>query len=269
MNSPILLSTAHRAIILAPHPDDDVIGAGGLIQRLLAARSELHVVFITDGENNPWPQRFMERKLFIEAGDRQKWGEMRRREAICSLARLGIGESSCTFLAFPDSGMARLARRHDTSLVDALRALFAKIEPTLIVSPSSFDLHSDHRAIAYFAHAAAGANTPVATYVVHGAGPKERLALSIELTESEKKRKHEAIECHVSQLTLSRERFLSYARPTESFFTSEFDVVRVDSAIHEWWTAFRHSIRVLFGIYPAVDSGHTPDDGLRVPRHIA
>src|SRR5581483_1389886 len=136
-----------RAIVLAPHPDDDVIAAGGLIQRILAARGEVHVVFVTDGENNPWPQRFIERKFFIEAGDRVRWGVMRRREALCSLARLGVGESSATFLGFPDQGIATLARRGDAGLRDALRAIIAKFQPALIVTPSSFDLHPDHRAI--------------------------------------------------------------------------------------------------------------------------
>ena len=79
MNSQTLPFTVQRTIILAPHPDDDVIAAGGLIQRVLAARGEVHVVFITDGENNPWPQRLIERKFFLESGDRAKWGAMRRR----------------------------------------------------------------------------------------------------------------------------------------------------------------------------------------------
>jgi LmbE family N-acetylglucosaminyl deacetylase len=246
-----------RVVILAPHPDDDVIAAGGLIQRVTAARGDVHVVFITDGENNPWPQRFIERKFFLEAGDRAKWGAMRRREALCSLARLGLGERSATFLAFPDQQIAKLARGRDMRLRDALREVIGDIQPALIVSPSSFDMHSDHRAISYFAHAAAPDAT-IATYVVHGAGPAQRLASQIELTEAEQQRKREAIECHVSQLTLSRERFLSYARQTESFYMPEFDVVHVDSRAREWMTAFRHSMRVLFGVYPRVDSGVQP-----------
>ena len=237
---------------------------------MLAARGEVHVVFITDGENNPWPQRFIERKFFIEAGDRAKWGAMRRREAICSLARLGVGERSCTFLGFPDQGIARLARRRDKSLVDALGAVFERIRPTLIITPSSYDLHSDHRATAYFAHAAAG-DTPVATFVVHGAGPEDRLAGKIELSEHEQQRKREAIECHVSQLTLSRERFLAYAKQVESFYKPEFDVVRVDSAAREWWTAFWHSLRVVFGVYPSANQpqDEVAHDSLGIPQDSA
>jgi len=212
----------------------------------------------------------IERKFFIGAGDRANWGAMRRREAVCSLARLGVGERSCTFLAFPDQGIGRLARRHDRSLVNALKTVIETFKPTLIVSPSSFDLHSDHRAIAYFAHMAAP-ETPIVTYVVHGSGPKGRLACSIELNECEQKRKREAIECHVSQLTLSRERFLSYARRSESFYQAEFDVVRIDSAAREWWRAFLHSMRVLFGVYPAViqPENEVAHDSLGIPEDSA
>lgn len=207
---------------------------------------------------------------------------MRRREALCSLARLGIGESSATFLAFPDQGIATLARRGDMRLRDALRAIVEKVQPTVIITPSSFDLHPDHRAISYFAHTAltnvasgfsptgrAEARPHIVTYVVHGAAPSSRLAGRLELTEDEQRRKREAIECHVSQLALSRERFLWYAQTTESFYAPEFDLVRVESLGREWWTACRHALRVCFGLYPtanesgvqpAADVEHRPGD---------
>jgi LmbE family N-acetylglucosaminyl deacetylase len=175
---------------------------------------------------------------------------MRRREALCSLARLGIGESSATFLAFPDQGIATLARHRDTRLRDALRAIIERVQPTVIVTPSTFDLHPDHRAISYFAHSAAPDAT-IATYVVHGSAPASRLACRLDLNEDEQRRKREAIQCHVSQLALSRERFLWYAQQTESFYAPEFDLVRVESVAREWWTACRHAVRVCFGLYPS------------------
>jgi len=77
--------TLDRAMIIAPHPDDDVIAAGGLIQRIVAGGGEVSVVYVTDGENNPWPQRYMKRKWSIGPEDRAEWGAMRRREALASL----------------------------------------------------------------------------------------------------------------------------------------------------------------------------------------
>ena len=247
--------STQRAIIMAPHPDDDVIAAGGLMQRVLATGGEVRVVFVTDGENNPWPQRYLERKLFVKAKDRATWGKMRRREALCSLERLGVPEQSAIFLAFPDQGIAKMARQGDDRLRDALRKIVNDVQPTLIVSPSAFDLHADHRAIAYFAHSAAP-DMPIATYVVHGNAPKERLLYNLELSDCDRNRKRNAIECHESQLALSRERFLAYVRRTESFYTAEFDVLRVDSAMRERLIALRHSLRVCLGLYPdSEDSG--------------
>jgi LmbE family N-acetylglucosaminyl deacetylase len=236
-------------VVLAPHPDDDVIAAGGLIQRVLESGGEIAVVFITDGENNPWPQRFLERKLFLSKSDRAKWGAMRRREALCSLARLGVEERSAIFLAFPDQGIASLARCGDFALRDKLRETFDRLQPTLIVSPSTFDHHSDHRAIAWYAHCAAP-EANIATYVVHGTGLAERAVCTLELSGCEQKKKLDAIECHQSQLSLSRDRFLSYGRRSETFFRAEYDIVRIESAMRERLINLRHAMRVCFGIYP-------------------
>ena len=54
------LSARDRVLVLAVHPDDESLCAGGLIQHALAHGAKVRVVFITDGDNNPWPQRFVE-----------------------------------------------------------------------------------------------------------------------------------------------------------------------------------------------------------------
>ena len=52
------LHAGAKIAVLAPHPDDESLGTGGLIQQALAAGAEVRVIFVTDGDNNPWPQRF-------------------------------------------------------------------------------------------------------------------------------------------------------------------------------------------------------------------
>jgi LmbE family N-acetylglucosaminyl deacetylase len=247
-----------RTLIIAPHPDDDAIAAGGLIQRILCRGGEVRVVFITDGDNNPWPQRLIQRKWFLDRDDRRSWGALRQEEALCSLARFGMNERAAAFLGFPDQRIAGLARRGDLRLRQALEDHIARFDPTLVVSPSSLDLHADHRAIAWFAHAAA-AERQMVTYVVHGSAPANRLACRLQLTDRERQCKREAIECHQSQLLLSRERFLSYAGATELFYEAEFDLVAIDSLIRERLTEIRHAMRVIFGGYPSrSDSGIQP-----------
>jgi len=251
-------STLARTLIVAPHPDDDAIGAGGLIQRAVAGGARVRVVFATDGESNAWPQRFMHRKLVIRKDDRARWGAMRRGEALEALARLGVERDAACFLGFPDQKIAVLARAGCPKLLEALRAIVDDFQPTLIVSPSSRDLHADHRALAWFVHRAAGESTPIVTYVVHGDPREDRTAVSLGLTPREQLWKRQAIECHKSQLLLSRERFLSYARPVEAFYAAEHDTVRVDTRPQEWMAALRHAGRVLFGSYDAGDSGVQP-----------
>lgn len=239
-----------RTLVIAPHPDDDVIGAGGLIQRVLSIGGQVHVVFVTDGDNNPWPQRWIRRKWTITAADRAAFGALRRDEAHDSLTSLAVTSAATTFLGLPDQGVGKLIRGGDTRLLQALRKVVVEFNPTLIVSPSSRDLHNDHRAIAWCAHVAAAGEIPITTYVVHGEGNARRIAIRIELTENEQRRKSAAIECHESQLVLSRDRFLSYVRPTESFYTAEYDLIAVESASRARFGSLLHALHVVFGSYP-------------------
>ena len=220
-----------RVLVIAPHPDDEVIGAGGLIQRA----ADVRVVFVTAGENNPWPQRVMQRKWLVTAADRAAWGAMRRREAAASLEVLGAPADRSIFLDFPDHQIARLARQGDQRLTEILRSIIRDFQPSLLVSTSAQDFHADHRAVAWFA------------YIVHGEGAPHRLHLSLQLTEGERERKLRAIECHASQLLLSRRRFLNYAQPHEDFFVPEFDLVCTESRGRERAGKLRHAYFVMFG----------------------
>src|SRR5438094_488409 len=82
------ITARDRVLILAPHPDDESLAAGGLIQRAVAAGAATRIVFATDGDDNPWPQRFIERRLNISTADRLRWGRRRRGEALAAVARL-------------------------------------------------------------------------------------------------------------------------------------------------------------------------------------
>lgn len=235
-----------RVLIIAPHPDDEAVAAGGLIQQTLAGGGTVRVAFLTDGERNPWPQRAMLRKWRITAADRAAWAALRRREAVASLVALGAGEADAAFLGFPDSTLGVMAAAGDVRATEALTAIASAFDPTLIVSPSALDLHADHRAGALFAHRAA-AETPIMTYIVHGAAPEGRLTALLPLTDEQLARKREAILCHASQLILSRKRLLSHARPGEAFYAPEHDATRVDSAWRREVTRLRHGVRALLG----------------------
>lgn len=230
-----------RVLIVAPHPDDETLATGALIQR----SADVRVVFVTDGENNPWPQRLTYRKWRIGETDRRHWGMLRRDEAFCALAKLGARDDCARFLGLPDTEVMSLARRGDKRLSDAIAKETASFAPTLIVTPSFLDLHADHRAAAYFVHRAAPEAT-VVTYVIHGQPDPSRIVETIELTDEETRRKRDAIDCHVSQLRLSRKRFVGHASAAEIFLRAEHDLVRVETEEEErlgWRRHVRHVLR--------------------------
>ena len=284
------LSERDRVLVLASHPDDETLTIGGLLQKAIAAGAAVRILFITNGDNNPWPQRAIERRWRITASDRARWGEQRRKEARAALACLGAPSDCSYFLGYPDQGLTDLLLANDESLPRRLAAEIAVWRPTLLVSPHAADRHPDHNALSLFlsqAIARLGATAPdfvEIRYVVH-AHPTSISpdVLHLLLLPHEQETKRQAILCHVSQMALSRRRFLAFATETEHFFPSHRAATRDDhhpvrqaeirdTAIHLEITS-RSSLSA-FGprtLYLAVEDRH---DGRVVlaaalPRHSA
>src|SRR5262245_15878805 len=51
--SAMVVPAATRLLLVAPHPDDETLGAGGLIQRVQATGGVVKVVYLTDGDGYP------------------------------------------------------------------------------------------------------------------------------------------------------------------------------------------------------------------------
>src|SRR5262249_41664249 len=189
------------------------LATGGLLQRSMAAGGAVRVVFVTDGENNPWPQRAVERRWRLGASARTRWAERRRAETFEALACLGIPASSAVFLHFPDRGLTSLLLAGGGSLVPNLTRVLRTWRTRLVAAHAAADGHPDHSALAVLLRLAidrlAGAQKGFSqiAYVVHGAPPPG--AFQLPLASVERDRKYNAILCHRSQLVLSRRRFLS------------------------------------------------------------
>ena len=74
-------------MLIAPHPDDEALACSVVLQRAVRANVPVGVVYVTDGDNNPWPQRVLEKKWRLDNVDRQRWGRLRRNEARAIQAR--------------------------------------------------------------------------------------------------------------------------------------------------------------------------------------
>ncbi len=116
---------ASRAVFVAPHPDDETLGCGGLMAELSARRCAVEVVAVTDGEGS-------------HPGHGGLAG-FRRREQERALVTLGVGSRPIR-LGLPDGHVTDHADR----LADRLADLTAGAD--LVVAPWRADGHTDHDA---------------------------------------------------------------------------------------------------------------------------
>jgi LmbE family N-acetylglucosaminyl deacetylase len=128
-----------RLIVVAPHPDDEVLAAGGLLQQMQQAGVETVLVAVTDGEaSHP-------------GGGIQGHDLIARRieERRVALRRLGCGSVRVERLCLPDGSVAEQSQY----LTDELSRLLRPDD--LCVAPWRSDGHPDHDATGRAAIAAA------------------------------------------------------------------------------------------------------------------
>jgi LmbE family N-acetylglucosaminyl deacetylase len=92
-------------LIFSPHPDDETLGAGGLIQQTLKSRGKVNVVFVTNGDAFRVGVASYYKIFPVRPSDYIKYGEMRQKEALGALATLGLPPKNVTFLGYPDRGL--------------------------------------------------------------------------------------------------------------------------------------------------------------------
>ncbi len=225
-------------MLIAPHPDDEALACSVILQQAVRDGADIRVVYVTDGDNNPWPQRALEKRWRLSAADRKRWGKLRRAEALAALRVLDIGPADIQFLALPDQGVTDLLLRDCDSALTRIAQVIDDWSPTDILAPSIFDIHPDHNAVAVMMRLifADFVTQEVSqwNYLVHGRSPAffDRAA-QLSPSEAEIATKRDAIRCHRTQIKLSGRRFLGYATRPERFLRVEREsVVWRDGAIH-------------------------------------
>ncbi len=109
---PLDLSPKDRILVLAPHPDDEVLGTGGVIQRSLAMGLPVKVVFFTYGDSNQWSFLLYRKHPVFMPGAVRKMGLIRRDEAVSASGVLGLNPGQLTFLGYPDFGTMNIWFSH-------------------------------------------------------------------------------------------------------------------------------------------------------------
>lgn len=183
-----------RVVVVAAHPDDEVLGFGGAIALLSASGTEVTVVTVTDGEgSHPGSDVITPRDL----------AELRTAETRAALAELGAPDATVVRLEVPDTRV----EAYEDGVAARIADLVAGAD--LVVAPWTGDVHGDHEAAGRAAVRAAAA-TDVACWLYpvwmwHWAVPDDprvpwRRAALIRLPPSVLERKRAAVGQFVSQI---------------------------------------------------------------------
>ena len=181
---PLLLGGDERILVLAPHPSDETLAAGGLIQEATALEIPVRVCFFTMGDNNEIAALFTRRHPSLMPGSARPAGLRRQNEALAAAAQLGLSTNDVVFLGYPDSGTLDVWNHHwravppyrspltranvvpyDAALtpgsayagediLDDLEEVLRDFRPTHVLLPHPADHNVDHRALYLFARVA-------------------------------------------------------------------------------------------------------------------
>lgn len=178
---------ASRTVVVVPHPDDEVLGTGGLVAHQRRRSQEVVVVAVTDGE-----------AAYADAPD---LGRTRIGEQLGALARLGVAADRVIRLGLPDGQVARHC--------DELAAVVASLADadTLLVAPWKHDVHPDHEGCGQAVLIAAVATGADAAFSLFWAWHRMSLAsmpidrmVRLGLDDDLVAARFEALVCHSSQL---------------------------------------------------------------------
>ncbi len=116
-------------LIVAPHPDDEVIGCGGLIARLVEGGNEPQIIVMTGGEGSHGKD-FSESEAIVKA---------RRSLTRQALSILGVPEQNLHELDFPDGGISA-----ESEQMVRLKELIESIKPDTVLVPHWGEGWPDH-----------------------------------------------------------------------------------------------------------------------------
>lgn len=114
-------------LVIAPHPDDEVLGCGGTIARLAAEGASVHIGIVTSGK----PPRFDPAQVAGVRAETARAHEM-----------LGVAETH--WLGLPAAALDQMAHGDVNAAIDDL---VRRIRPATMLIPFLGDLHLDHQVV--------------------------------------------------------------------------------------------------------------------------
>lgn len=183
----------NRLLVIAPHPDDELLAAGAIMARHAETGGEVSVMVVTDGgRSDPVAIR---RNLVVQ----------RRAECRAGLIRMLGACPPLLFLDEPDGALDAAAV--DCGPLSPLRQFLAKYPPTQIITTDPADGHSDHKAAFGLAARVVGAGYGERLYAAPVSqridGPFDSAPYDVLPTGRHAIEKQAALACHISQIQTS------------------------------------------------------------------
>ncbi len=114
-----------KVMILVAHVDDEVLGCGGYVPKLIKEGHEVHTVFLTDGKLHP-PKKINNKP-----------------DAIKASKEIGVEETNLHFIGLMNQEFDKYSIIEINKKIEAL-----KLEPDMVITNSPDDINNDHK-IAY------------------------------------------------------------------------------------------------------------------------
>jgi LmbE family N-acetylglucosaminyl deacetylase len=116
-----------KILIIAPHPDDEVLGCGGTIANHTKRRDEVHLCIVTKGYTPDWSKEFLK--------NRPK--EVEKANKI-------LGIKKTYFLDYPTVKLDTIPQKE---LNESISNVVNEVDPDIVYIPHKGDLNKDHRLV--------------------------------------------------------------------------------------------------------------------------
>jgi len=195
--------TGSSALVLAPHPDDEVFGCGGAIMRHVEHDTPVRVIIVTDGVYN------------ADQAEQSNYLDQRRHESISAAAILGYGTP--VFWSYHDRDL-----RYGEKLIAEIQSAIHNTDADLVYAPSVYEIHPDHRALGMAALEAIRRSKQSIQLALYEVGQPLRPNLLLDISDLAV-RKKKAMSCFTSQNAKQRydldiaalNRYRTYTLPAE------------------------------------------------------
>lgn len=192
-----------RLLVLAPHPDDEVIGCGGLISRVKAQGGEVYVQFVTVGDTD-------DASLDGFSSAEERHAEIARVADLLGIDRWEVLLNGADHLALDTVPQKQLIGAIESSGTCSIGA----VRPSIVALPDPTSYNQDHRAVAAAALSALRPGDPQLRHVPDGVLVYEQVAdqwslglhftpnTAVDLDEPQLETKLEAMRTYKSQSRL-------------------------------------------------------------------